>query len=170
MSAWWIATFVQNDSAHGLTKGSLVYYPAGISILPNRKAGLGALSSAYSAALQRAERALIAVKEKKHGTPCKTPTSPRKTPLSPHKPVITEIISIGDEGDDEGQKSTLRPMGIVLSSTGRAPGAKEQRRYCGSSLAERACQSTVQHFFGPTDSSFLVRCRDGQGSLGAGYQ
>jgi hypothetical protein len=65
------------------------------------------LQSLDDADLQRAERAMSAVKEKKHGTPRKTPTSPRRNPLSPHKPVITEIISMGDEDDDLSQWEDL---------------------------------------------------------------
>lgn len=65
------------------------------------------LQSLDDADLKRAERAMSSVKEKKQGTPRKTPTSPRKTPLSPHKPVITEIISMGDEEDDQNQWEDL---------------------------------------------------------------
>lgn len=60
------------------------------------------LQSLDDAELKRAERAMNAVKDKKGGTPGKTTPSRRKTPLSPRKPIITEIISMEDEEEDEG--------------------------------------------------------------------
>lgn len=73
-----------------------------------------ALQGMDDADLERAERVLTTVKEKKHATSCKTPDSPKKTPnspkkipLSPRKPIITEIISMGEEEYDQGQWEDL---------------------------------------------------------------